>query len=192
MPRVHFLSAPSSFRELLPRQGRPEPLQRLRCCPEGGQCQDCNFCTTSHGMHVSQRERGLTANLLCDRSIRTGCQGGAWGVFSGGDILSMFAPAYRAGSNWTCAFLSLPRVRSDSCPQVRLRMTYKACTRRFLDHSRHTESKWPRQSDGYPILTRARFSKVIRSWSLLRFSAVVMGAMAPMLQSLQRSPLSTW
>ena len=159
MPRVHFLSAPSSFRELLPRQGRPEPLQPLRCCPQGGRCQDCNFCTTSLAIRVTPRESDLTVACLCGNSIRTGCQGEAWGVFSGGDILSMFAPAYRAGSNWTCAFLSLPRVRSDSCPQVRLRMTYKACTRRFLDHSRHTESKWPRQSGEYPITTHGLASQ---------------------------------
>ena len=192
MPRVHFLSAPSSFRELLPRQGRPEPLQRLRCCPQGGRCQDCNFCTTSLAIRVTPRESDLTVACLCGNSIRTGCQREAWGVPSGDSRCVRPACACRGGMCWTCILLLPWCRRSDSCPQVRLRMTYKACTRRFLDHSRHTESKWPRQSDECPMLIRARFSNPMRSKSLLRFSKVVMGAMAPMLQSLQRSPLSTW
>ena len=167
-------------------------MRRLRCCHQGGQCLCCTDGIENLSTRVFHHARGPVVACLCDHNSRTGCQAGAADGACEGGRYRRPACACRGGMCWTCILLLPWCRRSDSCPQVRLRMTYKACTRRFLDHSRHTESKWPRQPDECPMLQRARFSKPMRSWSLLRFSAVVMGAMAPMLQSLQRSPLSTW
>ena len=199
MPRFHFLSTPSNFRELLPRPDRREPLRRLRCCPQGGQCLCCTDGTENLSTRVFHHARGLTVACLCDHSSRTRCQSGAGDGSCGGGIWLQPACACRGGTCWK-GILSPPWCRrNDWCLPAHPRSLCKACASGFLEAPAQERSGWPRyrseehekhkaayllrhearETSGHPYQRRRLLLRRPASVSVyLRLSPEVNGAMA--------------